>query len=324
MASLQREYQRNTYQMLHLSGVMDTVCRILDDNQIRSIFLKGPVLALDLYGDISLRTSCDLDLIVPMEDLARTESLLLKLGYVKDDYFETILGDWKWRHHHITFYHPIIGIKLEIHWRLNPGPSKEPGFNKLWTRKRTSTITNYPIYYLGREDLFMFLVSHGARHGWSRLRWLADIDRLSRQPIDWVVLRELLYKYQYAHIGGQALILSEQLLLTPIAGRIRAIMGDTRTRRLAQDALFYIRQMVNLHTEPVPEHISRYHKRHLFSLMSTQQKIIFILSFLYPYPEDARTLPLPTKLHFLYFPLRLIVWTWRKTKKITLQEGGYK
>ena len=51
--------------------------------------------------------------------------------------------------------------------------------------------------------------------------------------------------------------------------------------------------MVNLHTDPVPEDVAKYHKRHLFSLMSNQQKIFFILSFLYPFPTDAETLPLP-------------------------------
>ena len=34
------------------------------------------------------------------------------------------------------------------------------------------------VYILGREDLFLFLVSHGARHGWSRLRWLIDIHQI--------------------------------------------------------------------------------------------------------------------------------------------------
>ncbi len=324
MECLRREYQKNTFQMLHLSGAMESVCRMLSDNQIRSIFLKGPVIALDLYGDISLRTSCDLDLIIPIEDLDRAEELFLELGYEKDEYIQTVLGDWKWRHHHITFFHPSTRIKLEIHWRLNPGPSREPSFRELWDRKRESTLTGYPVYYLGREDLFLFLISHGARHGWSRLRWLVDIDRILKQHIDWNQLKKLLHKYEYVHIGGQAMILAENLLLTPITEQMKAIMDGNRSRRLAQDAMFYIRQMVNLHTEPIPAYISKYHERHLFSLMSFRLRMLFILSFLYPYPEDAKTLPLPVKLHFLYFPLRPLIWALRKTRKHALPEGGSK
>lgn len=316
--TLCKEYQKNTFQMLHLSAEMESVCRMLSENQIRSIFLKGPVLANDLYGDLSLRTSCDLDILIPIKDLGRAEKLLLKNGYEKDEYIQTVLGDWKWRHHHITFFHPIKGIKLEIHWRLNPGPSKEPGFRELWERKRQSTISTYPIYYLGREDLFLCLVSHGARHGWSRLRWLVDIDRISKQSMDWVRLKKLLHRYQYLQIGGQALILAEQLLHTPMTVQMIAIRTGSRPIRLAQDAMFYIRQMVNLHTEPVPEEVSKYHERHLFALMSIRQKLLFLFSLLYPYPEDVKTLPLPRKLHFLYFPLRPFVWAWRKTKKHAL------
>ena len=59
--------------------------------------------------------------------------------------------------------------------------------------------------------------------------------------------------------------------------------------------------MINLHTEPVPEEVFIYHSRHLFSLMSNQQKILYIMSQLYPYPIDAKTLPLPKFLHFYIF-----------------------
>ncbi|WP_217582298.1 nucleotidyltransferase family protein, partial [Lysinibacillus sp. GbtcB16] len=76
-------------------------------------------------------------------------------------------------------------IKIEIHWRLHPGPGKEPSFEALWERKRTSTLTSESIYQLGREDLFLFLISHGARHGWSRLRWLLDINQMVKQGLDW-------------------------------------------------------------------------------------------------------------------------------------------
>ena len=78
-------------------------------------------------------------------------------------------------------------VKLEVHWRLNPGPAKEPTFNELWERKRISILlTDSPVYFLGREDLFLFLVTHGARHGWSRLRWLVDIHQIVNKIINWI------------------------------------------------------------------------------------------------------------------------------------------
>ncbi len=304
--------------MLHLSAEMEQVSKLFSRNQIRTLFLKGPVLAHELYGDLSLRTSCDLDFLVPINDLEKAEELLVELGYEKDDYIETVLDDWRWRHHHVTYFHSVKGIKLEIHWRLHPGPGKEQSFQELWERKRKSSMTSFPVYFLGKEDLFLFLVAHGARHGWSRLRWLVDIQQMMKQRVDWDRAYLLFKTYHNPHVGGQAIILASQLLNADITEEMTLFLKGESPKKLAQEAMFYLERMVNLHTDPVPKEVSSYHTRHLFSLMSLNQKSIYIMSFLYPYPEDAKTLPLPKSLHFLYFPLRPFLWGWRKTRKHAL------
>ncbi len=313
--SMNVAYKKNTFQMLHLSAEMQRVNQIFDDNQIRLLFLKGPVLAQELYGDISLRTSSDLDFLVPIEDLEASEALLSKLGYEKDDYIQTVLSDWRWRHHHVTYIHPVKGTKLEIHWRLHPGPGAEQTFDELWKRKIQSTPTAHPVYLLGKEDLFLFLTAHGARHGWSRLRWLIDIHQLVVQGLEWTKIHNLLKRYHIVQIGGQAIILSTELLNARVPKEVNKRFRTDRTKKLAQAAIYYLESMIHLHSEPLPEEVSEYHKRHLFSLMSFKQKALFILSFMYPYPEDAKTLPLPKSLHFLYFPLRPFLWAWRKLKR---------
>ena len=213
---LRQHYQKNVFRMLQLSGETEQIAQIFAEQKIHTLFLKGPVLATHLYGDISLRTSADLDILIPINRLENAEEILLTQGYIKDDYIQTVLNDWKWRHHHITFYHPHKKIKVEIHWRLNPGPAKEPSFMQLWERKRESTLSRNPVYMLGNEDLFLFLVSHGARHGWSRLRWLLDINYLTKLISDWKDVKKLLEEYHYLHIGGQALRLASMLLNTEI------------------------------------------------------------------------------------------------------------
>ena len=139
-----------------------------------------------------------------------------------------------------------------------------------------------------------------------------------KQELNWELLRHLFNKYHYRHIAGQAIILSSQLLKTKITKEIKLLNFGNQSKRLAQEAIFYCEKMVNLHTEPVPDDIRTYHKRHLFSLMSFQQKCLFRLSLLYPHSIDAETLPLPKKLHFLYFPLRPFLWGWRKIRKYEL------
>lgn len=312
---LKAQYEHNTIKMLYLSGEMEAVSTLFLGENIPTLFLKGPVIAEHLYQNLSLRTSSDLDFLISIEHLQKAEELLVSLGYEKDDYIQTVLGDWKWRHHHVTYFHPIKRIKLEIHWRLNPGPSSEPQFKELWSRKRLSTVTSSPVYFLGQEDLTVFLISHGARHGWSRLRWLADIHQILNQDIEWKLVYNLFKKHSNYHVGGQALLLVKACFQSPIPEGAHKFFITKKAKRLAQGAFYYLEQMINLHTEPLAEDISAYHSRHLFSLMSTQQKAWFLLSFLYPYPEDAETLPLPSYLHFFYFPLRPVLWAWRKTRK---------
>ena len=273
---LHEQYKRNTFQMLHFSAEMEYVSQLFTQYQIPLLFLKGPTLGYDLYGDISLRTSGDLDILVPMDKLLDTEEMLCKAGYEKNDYIKTMLNDWKWRHHHVTYIHPDKKIKLEVHWRLNPGPAKEPTFYDLWKRKCRSNLTHAVIYTLGKEDLLLFLMTHGARHGWSRLRWLLDIHQLMNKEINWQMIHKQFKTYHYTHIGGQALILAAEILGTKIPDGLKSSFINRRSLNLAEQALFYFETMVNLHTEPVPEKVARYHKRHLFSLMSIQQKLSLI------------------------------------------------
>lgn len=310
-----RDYYRNTFQMLALSGEIEQLAKQLGERGIRALFLKGPVIAADLYGDVSLRTSCDLDLLIPIAKLDEAEKLLESLGYVKDDYIVSVLNDWRWRHHHSSFIHPKTEVKVELHWRLNPGPAKEPSFEELWGRKRKSALINRPIYYLGREDLFMFLTAHGARHGWSRLRWLLDIKQLVRQQINWPVLVSLMKKYHYSHLAGQALLLVNAVLSEPLREEMKPMTEGKKARMLAKDTMFYLERTVNLHSPPVPTEVEQYHMRYIFRQQSLRHRLLFLASLLHPYPEDTITLPLPKQLHLLYFPLRPFLWAWRKMSR---------
>lgn len=308
---LKWEYRRNTVQMLHLSGEMAHLSKQLAGLNIRSLFLKGPVLAQDLYGDISQRTSRDLDFMVPMERLAEADELMAAEGYVKVEDFESLLGDWKWREHHYTYNHPGKHIKIEMHWRMGPGPSKEPDFEELWKRARRSPLGEH-VHYLGREDLFLFLAAHGARHAWSRLRWLLDIKQLLAQQPDYSVLVRLLQRYNYDTIGGQTLILASALLEAPVDPALSVLTEKPKARKLAEQALFYVARMVNLNDPPLEPEVERHYKFYKPAILAPWHRLLHAASFLYPYAVDAKTLPLPKPLHVLYFPLRPFLWTYRK------------
>lgn len=308
-------YKNNIFKMLQLTAEMDNVNKKMKEQKINFLLLKGPALAKELYGDISLRTSSDLDILVPIEKLQEVEQLLQNEGYLKHDYIRSVLNDWKWRHHHVTYFHPAKKVKLEIHWRLSPGPASEPSFNELWERKKVSELTHSPLYLLGNEDLFLFLASHGARHGWSRLRWSLDIYQiLEKYDFTFEKLIRISKKHRNTHLLGQSIRLTSELFTTQVVNDLLEINNNKRSIKLAESAIFYLENKINLHSYPVPEDISSYHKNYMFHLKTPLQKMLFIMSFFYPYPEDQDILPLPKRLHFLYFPLRPVLWLWSKVR----------
>ncbi|PEW86996.1 Renal dipeptidase [Bacillus cereus] len=302
--TLYEEYKRNTFQMIQLSAEMDRVSKLFTDNGIQLLFLKGPVIAYEIYGDISLRTSKDLDILVKEMDFEKVEELLFGLGYKREEVL-TILNERKWRYKDIVYYHPKIGMQIEIHWSTQPLSMRAPSFNELWEEKRTSSLTGSSIFFLGEDHLFVYLVSHGARHGWFRLRWLKDIDQMMRNGINFEKTFALLRKYKYHFAMGQTFILSAQLLQNPVYEEMKRKIEGKKVRSLAGKAYLFIRD----------EECESVDTAYSFLLRDNLQKCIFIFSLFYPTYKDAEVLKLPKRLCFLYFPLRPFLWMWRKTKQ---------
>ncbi|KOP65408.1 hypothetical protein AMS62_09180 [Bacillus sp. FJAT-18019] len=311
MQSLQRHYHDNTIKMLHLSREMSRICEAFASKGIRNLLLKGPLLALNLYGDVAHRTSKDLDILVDAEDVEKAEAILSQLGYESEE--EIILGNWKKKSHHRSYEHREHSVQVEIHWRLNPHYSKSYSFESLWRRRGEAVMSHQTYFCLGHEDLLSYLTDHGARHGWFRLRWLMDIARLL--PL----LDSSRMKQHFARNGGemyagQAFILSSLLLSAKIPHDLEMSTINARSLRLAEKSLYYIKRIIQLN--PVPEKSVAWHyNRYLFSLMSGKQKVLYIFNKLLPSSRDALQLPLPKPLYFLYVPLRPFLWFWRQIKQ---------
>lgn len=311
------EYARNTFKMLHMSREMERVCQALNDRRIPSLVLKGPVLSEYLFGDLALRTSKDLDILVPEADVEKAEAVLLGLGFELHEDVPRILNNWKRKSHHLSYLHRGVGIQVELHWRMNPDAMSEPPFEELWARRRTSMLTGCPVYFPGNEDLFFYLATHGARHGWFRLRWLCDIDRLARKPIDWHVVDSIFKSYKSKPLGGQALLLARMLLGTPLSSGMEALCAHAAAKRTAGGALGFIKAM----EKPNPKSLAFIF--YLLSLMNARQKWSYFKNRFYPSSHDAEKLPLPASLHFLYFPLRPFLWVWRHlNRQASREEAG--
>lgn len=278
---LKHQSNRNVIKMLGLTQEMEHVTRIFSENNIRSLVLKGPVLGNELYGDIALRTSKDLDILVPLDDLKNTDEVLKSLGYENTGSVELK------KRHHTSYFHPGKKVEVEIHWRLEPERGREPSFDELWSRKETCFFSSFSVFYLGREDLFFSLVSHGFRHGWFRLRWLLDIQLLVQKPMDWRVVDQMLDDYKFQLEFSQTLLLLRELFQTSLESYSDKYIAHRKALKLAALSA----RLIGGHGR------TRYH----FSRKKVRHKIDLLIQLLSPRKEDKDLLRLPKALYFLYF-----------------------
>jgi hypothetical protein len=87
--------------------------------------------------------------------------------------------------------------------------------------------------------------------------------------------------------------------------------------------MLFIGQKVKLEEEPLSSSDEWIFRKYLFSLRSTRQQMIYILSLFYPSPLDAEVVPLPKRLHFLYFIMRPVLLLWRKMRGVASPQEGY-
>src|SRR6056297_3507566 len=113
--------------------------QLLDQEKIPAIFFKGIVLSQRLYGNPASKNSIDIDLLMPLEHVARATRLLQDKGY-RMTYPAITMTPRQTRmnyriSHHYGFHHPQKGVHLELHWNLtNPRSLLPLDFDDLYER----------------------------------------------------------------------------------------------------------------------------------------------------------------------------------------------
>lgn len=185
-----KEFLRSnaTKNLFFMKEIIDIV-KTLNDHQIESVPYKGPILAQQVYGNLTIREFGDLDLYVKKEDVPLIKNILISKGYKSEFMFSSSQEqNYLNSQRELTFFHEIKGIPLELHWKfsgvfLNLPPNSEKIFLK---KLKTLNIGGTQIPEITPENLILILSIHNASHQWSRLGWLVDIATLiNNQKIDW-------------------------------------------------------------------------------------------------------------------------------------------
>jgi hypothetical protein len=179
----------NAVHSMMLMVELREILRLFEANGIPALPYKGPVLALQLYGETALRQMSDLDVLVRREDAVRAIEVLLERGYrsphsPSERQRRALFRSDKNYPPHGDGAHPPV----EVHWGFAfRHPIRTLGLDEL---KLGGHVLHLPggmqVPTFAPEDLLIVLCFHGGRHMWERLAWLCDIAQLIRtRPLDW-------------------------------------------------------------------------------------------------------------------------------------------
>lgn len=197
-----------------------TLCDALDRDGVSAIELKGSTLARKYYGMIGVRESVDIDLLVAPGDVARSWQVLEALGFDRMTPRYPAMGGppplYRWAAKDSIHRHRGDGLVVELHWRLSDDLA-HPRLPPPLTWQAIEIDAGRTLTTLGDDDLFVYLCTHGAAHGWARLKWLADIAAmLAAAPDGGARYWRQAQTAGSARAAASALLLANDLLGTPL------------------------------------------------------------------------------------------------------------
>jgi hypothetical protein len=302
----------NTRRNLVFSGKLTKLLKLLNENSIPAVPFKGPALAEFVYGDLSLRQFCDLDILVHERDAFRARNLLKSYGYrpeieLNDSQFKCFFKT----KNSTAFTSDDGSVEFDLHWEMIGGYSLFPfDLDFLEARLVPATLAGKKIYHLHPEDSLLYLCHHGSFNCWPYLEMISSIAELVRShtDIDWMQVTNLATKLRCERILLLGLFLAHDLIGAPlpdhILGRVKA---DPKVQKLAM--VLYKNLFLKDGGSPKNEINSKFSFFHLQVRERFSEKIRYALHLATnPTKEDWRLLSLPaflSALHYVYRPLRL-------------------
>ncbi len=191
LLTLKNAYQANLHKALLLSRELIRIVDHIAALGIEVMPYKGLALAELLYGDIALRQSGDIDLLIHAPDLPRVRDAVRDLGYTPHASFCEAQERAYLRSGYEYAFDGAAGPNLlEVQWAIQPAfYAVDFRMKEVFQRAVTLTVAGHAMKTPSREDLLLVLSVHAAKHVWGRLIWLCDIAQLMTLPTlnwDWL------------------------------------------------------------------------------------------------------------------------------------------
>jgi uncharacterized protein (TIGR03032 family) len=199
---------------LALFGELATILDALAQKGIEAIPLIGPVLCLQIYGDLGLREFQDLDFLVRDVDMAQTMSILRTLGYERREQLTEVQHERirRLQGREVTF-NKCSNLCVKLHLNLTPlTMALYIDCAGLWQRAIPAASNGRVVKTLAPEDVLLFLAIRGGYQLWWRINWVCDLAAfIKAHPcLDWGAIFERARAYGCRRMVLVALSLARQ------------------------------------------------------------------------------------------------------------------
>jgi hypothetical protein len=304
LSRLKRESVGNAQNVLHLTGKLLKLYRLLKENGIRIAIFKGALLSEMAYGELSLRQAGDIDVLIAREQFRHAKQLLESLGYeMTPSLTEAQLASHLATHCEIQFMRDDWFTVVDLHWALAPRNFVfKLDTDDVLARLQRVAFAGTEIETLATEDLILYQSMHGAKHLWRRLEWISSLGELIRsaEAIDWDLVIERATKAHATRMLALGLRLAEGLSGTNVPV---SVDKEGEMKRMAGQILSIIFTVSGAAEST---------ETNLYNIKIMDRKRDALISALraifVPTLTDWSSLTLPSSLHPLYYayrPLRL-------------------
>ncbi|MDI9497144.1 MAG: nucleotidyltransferase family protein [Bacillota bacterium] len=312
---LHRISQRKVMQSVRLASELVNVARLLEDSDISVISLKGPLLSINIYGDIAYRSSKDLDILISEHDIDKADKLLLANGFRRidaDACFSPKQKAYLIRTRQHFVYQNKDRVIIEMHWRVSSGNTVFH-FDELWKNRKGSELSGQTINVLSDEDEFLYLLFHGSAHGYSRLRWLCDIaEIIKKDKLPWGRILKRVTEMNIMEMLVQTVILVENLLHIEIPEALRASLVTSRTgQKMALQAISIMTETDESSMQGGSFFNNRIWKYNMLRSKGLRSKLEFFVNRFRPALIDLNTIHFSDRFFFMYYLVRPFLKVYR-------------
>lgn len=237
---LTKAARANALRSLTLTAELIKITYLLRAAGIQAMPYKGPVLAVQAYGDVALREFEDLDIILRQRDMAGVNEIAKNLGYRPQHAWvfdsgrtsAVVPGEYDYRDQ-------ARGMVVEFHTELTLRHFPvRPDLDEMSQRLVPVMLSGHKIRTFASEDMLPLLCIHGSKDFWERISWIADISEFIRShpPLDWDAVCRRADALRAGRMLRVGLALATKLLSAAIPDEVSArVRSDSVAEAVASE-----------------------------------------------------------------------------------------